>query len=158
MKTVLRSNRGVSELTMRLTPRGTAEWECALVFVGEDWNGDHGHPFTGTVDGFILVTTALESLHRHLESWLGGSLEELVSSRLDASFELAGPGQMLGFRFGSIQEVIAERGKPVVSIGFSIGALAGKFHIVTDPSCLALFAEGLGHALNGDEHQRRRMG
>jgi hypothetical protein len=136
---------------MRLTARGNAEWECVLVFVGEDWDGDHGHPFTGTVDGFILTAAALDALHRHVASWLDGPLEALVSARLDASFELAEPGQTVSFRFGPNDKVMTERGKPVVNIRFSIGALTGSFHIVSDQSCLALFAEGLGQALQGEE-------
>lgn len=151
MDAVLRSNRGISQLTMRLTARGSAEWACAFVFVGEDWNGGHGRPFTGTVDGFILTTAALDALHRHVASWLDGPLEALVSARLDASFELAEPGQTLRFRFGPNDKVLTERGKPVVTIGFSMGALTGSFHIVSDQSCLALFAEGLGQALHGKE-------
>lgn len=145
---VLRSNRGVSELTLRLNPRGGAVWECTLVFVGEDWNSARGHPFTTTVEGFLLTTAALAALHRHLLSWLDGPLEALVSSRLDAVFELAVPGQGLCFRFGSVDGVIAELGKPAVSVRISIGALAGSFHLVADPSCIGLFAGELGHVLH----------
>jgi hypothetical protein len=137
---------------MRLAPLTAAEWTCTLRLIGEHWEGGHGRPFTVTADGFVLRAAALDALHHHVVSWLDGPLEALVSSRLDASFELAGPLQTLGFRFGPVDEVIAERSKPVVSIGFSIGALRGNFHIVTDPSCLALFAEGLGDALKRDQH------
>jgi hypothetical protein len=32
---------------------------------------------------------------------------------------------------------------PVVTIAFSVGALRGEFHFVTDQSCLTLFAQDL---------------
>ena len=153
MDAVLRSNRGVSELTLRLNPRGDAVWECTLVFVGEDWNNARGHPFTTTVEGFLLTTAALAALHRHLLSWLDGPLEALVSSRLDAVFELSVPGQTLCVRFGPVENVIVDVGKFGVSIRFSLRALAGNFHLVTDPSCVALFAEGLGHVLKTRSNQ-----
>ena len=147
MDAVLSSTRGVSELTLRLNPRSDAAWECRLVFIGEDWNSADGHPFTTTVEGFLLTTAALDALHRHLMSWLEGPLEALVSSRRDAVFELAVPGQRLSLRFGPVKNLIFDSGKPVTSIRFSIGALAGNLHVVADPSCLALFAEGLGRVL-----------
>ena len=144
---VLRSNRGVSELTLRLVQRSASEWGCTLSLVGEHWDVGQGRPFTGTVDGFILTTTALDALHRHLLSWLSSPLDALVPSRLDAALELAAPGQTLCFRFGPVDHVLAAVGKPVVGIRFSMGELAGSFHLVCDPSCLALFADGLAHAL-----------
>jgi hypothetical protein len=150
MDAVLRSNRGESELVMRLVPLTPTECACSLRLTGEHWDGDHHEPFTASVDGFILTNAALKALHRHVVSWLDGPLEELVSARLDASFELAGHGHTLGFRFGPIDKVINQRGKPVVSLGFSIGTLSGSAHFVTDPSCLALFADTLGQALSVD--------
>lgn len=147
MDAVLRSTRGVSELTLRLNLRSDAEWECTLAFVDQDWNSARGQPFTGAVEGFLLTTASLEALHRHLVAWLDSRLEALVSSRLDAVFELAVPGQRLCLRFGPVENVNFDVGKPVASIRFSIGALTGNLHLVADPSCIALFAEALGQAL-----------
>jgi len=151
VEAVLRSNRGTSALTLRLAPRSSAEWDCALGWIGEHWADGQGRPFTGAVDGFVLTTAGLEAVHRHLVSWLDGPLDALVSSRLDASFDLAAPLQTFAFRFGPVDGVINERGKPVVGLAFSIGALMGNVHLVTDPSCLALFAESLADALHGGQ-------
>ncbi|MBD9477782.1 hypothetical protein [Pseudoxanthomonas sp. PXM02] len=150
MDAVLRSNRGVSQLTMRLTPRSAAAWDCTLVLVDEHWSGGGARPFTASVGGFVLTAEALDALHRHVVAWLDSPLAALVSSRLDASFELAEAGQSFCLRFGPVERVIADAGKPVGSLGFSIGTLSGSAHFVTDPSCLALFADTLGQALSVD--------
>ena len=148
MLATLPSNNGNSQFVVELLAPAEHDshgpgFESAIHLRGRHWDGDHEFPFTTSIDGFWLRTADLNALRDHLSRWLRQPLDRLVSDDLSADFQLARlPGQSLHIRFGPRADTISER-NPVVTIAFSVGALRGEFHFVTDQSCLTLFAQDL---------------
>ena len=140
----LPSNNGEAQFTIELGAPAEyahdAGYESSIHLSGRHWDGDHTFPFSTSVAGLWLRTADLTALRRHLTRWLGQPLECLKAGDLTAEFQLARlPGQNVHVRFGPRPDTISDL-NPVVSIAFSAGQLRGKFHFVTDQSCLTLFA------------------
>lgn len=147
MIATLRSNDGQSALILHLGSvppcAPVIAWESSLRIEGRLWDGDHDFPFSVSIDGFGVCIASLTALHTHIGRWVNLPLEELIAEVLDGEFSLAGlSSQRLDLRFGARQDTISSR-KPVLSIQYFAGALCGEFHFVTDPSCLAQFAQAL---------------
>jgi hypothetical protein len=126
-------------------------FESSIHLRGQHWDGDHTFPFSTSIKGLWLRAVNLEALRDHIVRWTGQPMEQLRPEGLSADFELARlPGQSVRVRFGPRPDTISDL-NPVVSITFSAGAMEGKFHFVTDQSCLALFAQELSGALDGPQ-------
>lgn len=158
MQAALKSNEGKDEVVIDfLYPEsyGTDPGVQSSVHIrGQYWDGDHTHSLGVSLEGLWLRTEDLQRLHDGLAGWLALPLAELEPAKLDGEVKLSRlPGQVLTLRFGHRQE-IPSRLKPVVTITFVAGALAGEFHFITDQSCLSAFRADLSSQL--ETAQRRR--
>ncbi|MEM6280498.1 MAG: hypothetical protein AAF733_13530 [Verrucomicrobiota bacterium] len=145
---ILRSNKGKSELEIELIPtfdyaheRG---WEGKVRVSGSFWDGDHDRPVGSEMEGLWIHAETLRMMQKHLKSWISLPLSELGNAVLQGEFELARiPGQKFLLVFGEREDTI-NSGHPVVSIELQVGSSHQvKAHFVTDQSCLRLFVEEL---------------
>jgi hypothetical protein len=124
-------------------------FESSIFLRGSHWDGDHTFPFSTSIEGVWLRTADLKALREHITHWLDQPLECLMAKDLSADFRLAClADQDLSVRFRPHPDMTSEL-NPVVSITFSAGVLQGRFHFVTDQSCLTLFAQELGNEMRG---------
>jgi hypothetical protein len=155
MPATLRSNSGDAEFAVGLgAPAKYAHdpgFECSICLRGEHWDGDHTYRLSSFIEGLWLRSADVTALRDHISHWTRQPLNCLVSEDLSRDFELARlPGQSVHVRFGPRPDTVSHL-NPVVSISFSAGALHGEFHLITDQSCLALFAQELSAELVGSQ-------
>jgi hypothetical protein len=151
MTAILRSNSGQSEVMVDLVQSTAcahdAGFESSVSIRAEHWDGDHSHPTAISIEGLWLRADGLRELLDHIASWTNRPLDQLISERLDGSFDLARlPSQRFSITFGTRPDTITQL-NPVVSILLAAGALRSEFHFVTDQSCLAMFSTELGSQL-----------
>lgn len=151
MEVTLRSNRGDDEIVLDLGPAEAYGSEAGAVssfkIRGQHWDGDHDHELFTSVEGLWLRNEDLTAVRDRVAEWVQQPLDRLATSELVGDFELARlPGQSLRLRFGPRPDIESGR-NAVLTVSFASGTLRGEFHLVTDPSCLGLFAQGLSSAL-----------
>jgi hypothetical protein len=153
MPATLSSNSGEAQFVVELGAPAeyatNAGFESSIHIRGQCWGRDHPFPFSASVGGLWLRSADLAALRDHIARWTALPLDRLDAGSLIADFELASlPGQSVYVCFGPRPDTISHL-NPVISIVFSVDALYGEYHFVTDQSCLSLFAQELSEALAG---------
>ncbi len=151
MAATLPSNSGREQFVITLgDPAEYAHdpgFESVIHIRGQHWDGEHTFPFSTSIEGLWLRAVDMVALRDHISRWICQPMEQLMADQLNGEFQLARlPGQSIRLRFRRRDDTISDR-HPVISISFSVWALQGEFHFVTDQPCLALFAEELSTEL-----------
>ena len=147
----LASNAGDERLVLsfgsRLDWQGEAAFEAEFRLLGRHFDADHEHHVSVVIDGLCLGVKPLCALRDALSRWLTLPLTDLASSVLTGRHELClGTRQCLQLAFGARTDTISGP-NPVMTVLYRAGKLEGEYHLVTDQSCLGLFSEALGRAL-----------
>jgi len=153
MPAILSSNNGEAQFVIEL--RASAEYardmgyQSSIYLRGQHWDGDHTFPFSTSITGLWLRASDLTAFREHISRWLSQPLDDLIAENLRADFQLAQlPNQSVRVRFGPQSERTSDL-NPVITVTFSVGALRGEFHFITDQSCLTLFVQELSAELLG---------
>ena len=130
--------------------------DCDVTIRIRNWNCPRQESWTKiTVNDFGLSLPALYDLHDGLAQWLDPPSAGVTA--FSGHFELGNfPTCQLDFHFGPRSDTISSLDKPVVTIKLSFGTTRLEFRVVTDQSCLGLFAATLSQMNYESKTERNR--
>lgn len=142
-------NSNLSCESIQLTPIwvGDVRGEFEFCVNGQHWDGDHEHAIRLTSESIFLSCDRLRTFVDRINTWLESGDAGLLSFVGEFPLEDDTANMELSLTFKDRPDIISSDDKPVVTVTYRIGRLAGEFSFVTDQSCLANFARDTNRLL-----------
>ncbi len=139
----LNTNTSGEYIEIRPTHLEGEHLDCVVTVCLRNWESRQEESWvTVNADDVRLSLSALRGLQTDIDQWLRSQSVGVES--FCGYFQLGrSPWCKLDFCFGPRADTIAASDKPVVTILISIGTALIEFRLVTDQSCLGIFAMSL---------------
>ncbi len=118
--------------------------DCQVTITGSNWSSGGPSTISANLGKVHLSLIQLNALASAIESWVQLPLAHLAQKPFEYEVDLGfAPFESLLTRFRNRNDEVVEKGKPTITVRYSIGTFTGEAHFTTDPSGLERFAAGL---------------